>query len=131
MQVEAFATTGAVSFVSESGNANDGASTLQPGSLTPPEDNDLLVSGDGDFATAIATVDLSFITPDTGYAGVGGVTFGGQMGYLIETTAAAKNPTWTLNLSAGIAVSLAVFKEGAGGGGGPTVHALSALGVGN
>jgi hypothetical protein len=92
-------------------------STFQGGSVTPSEDNEVVV-------TAVSHISDPIVTP-SGYTCdttglVGGVAYGIGFGYKIQTTAGAENPTW--GPSAGtsdMAIANATFKaQGAGGGGG-------------
>lgn len=89
--------SGVASFGAESAGGNSGSgTTCQPGSLTPSEDNCLLLTalcfcrntGDAD-----VSIDNGFTIIDQNR------TNGGQyciaLAYKIQTTAAAINPTWT------------------------------------
>jgi hypothetical protein len=95
-------------FDQENGAANDASATLATGSVTPGQANELLIAG-------IATVGSN--TPssiDTGFTFDGkssdaGFTHTG-IAHLIETTATAKNPTWTQGGASNIAVAIATFK---------------------
>ncbi len=89
--------------------------TLQTGSITPGSANELLVTsfmGDGD--TSLATINSSFTVSD----GVTDGSFGHQMStlaYLIETTIAAQNPTWTrTGGNSTMAAAIASFKASGG-----------------
>lgn len=105
------ATTSPLDTGKDSGSAAVGTS-LQPGSLTPSEDNCVVVGG------------FSFDNADT-LSINGGFTihaqavksaanwFGGGIASLIQTTAAAANPQWSLTNSTTLATALAVFKSGA------------------
>src|SRR5204863_2222713 len=80
----------------------------QPGSVTPSQDNEVLVTGyGGDTNATTATIDSGFTVSDT-FAYVGGSNMGGSAAYLIETTAGAKNPTWSAGVN-GPAI-IATFK---------------------
>ncbi len=93
----------------DAGNHGSGTS-LATGSVTPSRDNCLVVTVVGfDSSQSGPTVNSGFASPApllSNYSA--GVHMGGAMSYLIETTATAKNPTWTLN-SATIAAAVAVF----------------------
>jgi hypothetical protein len=91
------------------GSGSDAVTTKAPGSLTPSEDGALVISALGVYAS-----------PATGYAATGGFTVtgtawnaswnGGAIGHLVQTTAAAANPTWSWGGANGhAAVALAVF----------------------
>lgn len=84
---------GSSSFDQENG-AESTLSVIQPGSITPGSDGQVLVVG-ACFNTAgtNGTIDLSFIedadiTPGSGHVGI-------YAAYLIQSTAAARNPTIT------------------------------------
>jgi hypothetical protein len=105
-------------FNKESGAGLSGT-TAQPGSVTPDQNDSLLV-------TAIAwstepnspVIDEGFSSPVYIDYDSGTAERGGGVSYLIQTTAAAANPTWTFDTTGEQAVTIAVFKPGAGGGGG-------------
>lgn len=99
--------SGITSYDQESGTYNAGSATLQPGSITPPSANALLVTlVSGNETTS--SIDGGFIKTD-GNALVGANAVQGAMAYLIQTSPAAANPTWTLNGSAGISAAMASF----------------------
>lgn len=96
-----------------------GLNNLQTGSVTPGEDNELIVTG-----IAANTVASNTITIDSGF------TIGAQVtsdtnisvaiAYIIETTATAKNPSWDVTPSGTMtdaATEIATFKVSSGGGG--------------
>lgn len=88
------------------------AAAAQAGSVTPTQDNELLVAGvvpiDG---ASVTSIDLSFtISDNVAYAG--GNNEAGAMAYLVETTATAKNPTWTVT-SGTPGAFIATFKAAA------------------
>ena len=101
-----------------SGASNNSSTTIAPGSLTPTTDGSLIVTGlfkNGSFSSA-PTIDASF----TREAYVSDTNFGhffSAIADLIQTTAAAANPTWTISSDIVIA-TMAVFKAASGGGGG-------------
>lgn len=89
------------------------STSAQPGSVTPTTTNQLVISGVslGTGATTSGSI------TDPGFAVTDGVTvsagnhFGVAMGYLIQTTISAQNPTWTWSGSAARACSIASFKS--------------------
>ena len=103
MCVAAFADTNASPYEAESGAAN----ASQPGSLTPAGNGSLLVAGIGYYTGDPSTINSSFTVAEYQNSGAG-VNFGSGLAYLIQTTAAAVNPTWT-GVSSGGCV-MAVFK---------------------
>lgn len=112
IQVQAWSGSAASPFDQENG----GVGVLQPGSITPTEDNELLVVGlshsDG---TVTQSINGGFtIPPGNDIANSG--NDGGAMAYLVQTSAAAANPAWSPGTNARTVI--ASFKAGAGGGGG-------------
>lgn len=84
------------------------AGQINAGSVTPGEDNCLIVTGlNGGQASSI-TLDGGF----TYYSldQTGGVHLGGGIGFLIQTTAGAVNPLWDWPGAVNSAASIAVFK---------------------
>lgn len=112
--------------------AHSTSGTQGTGSVTPSEDNCVLLAAwGGEGASRLpATIGLSFTIPTRGTVQGAGSSYGGGLAYLIQTTAAAKNPDWTLNSSDVNVARIASFKGPGGGGGGATVHFLSMLGAG-
>jgi hypothetical protein len=96
------------------------ATTNQPETATPSVDNCLLVAGLGVGDTGNpSSIDSSF-TFSTGIAAHTSVRWGGALAYQIQTTATARNPTWTWTNSSSNGAVMAAFKAAAaGGGGGP------------
>lgn len=91
------------------------ASTIQPGSVTPAEDDELVVSGCAQYSSA--SMSASGMTVANTVPDNGGVNIGTAMAYVVQTTATAINPTWSTGFSRCKAV-IASFKAAAGGGGG-------------
>jgi len=98
-------------YESENGAHNDSSATLQPGSISPAENNELLISCLGFAgATATASIDSGFsISDQQDWANA--VNIGSALAYLNETTAASKNPQWSLTASQSTAASIATFKS--------------------
>lgn len=111
-------------------DVQNGASDLglgldaQDGSVTPSEDNEVVISGlvCGSVNTTYS-IDQGFTISDQ-VPWTTGACDGVALAYLIQTAAAAKNPTWTLGTDQNKAVVLATFKAAAGGGGGPIAQAM-------
>lgn len=93
--VQAF--SGVASFDQQSGSSNAGIeTTIQPGSLTPPADGALFVIAMVDQGeTGAHSINQSFI--ETMDFAENGSAAGGGMSYLIQGTAAAQNPTYTVS----------------------------------
>ena len=93
--------------------ANAFASTLKPGSITPTEDNELIVSIFGiNSAGAPMSIDAGFTETDEQEFD-SGVSYGGAAAYLVQTTAAAADPTWTRTNTNGMAAIQVSFKAAA------------------
>lgn len=105
----------------ENGANFSAAGTWQPGSITPSADNYLLITGTGFAASAPTLVNSSFTYTATStldyIANTGGANFGAALSYQIQTTATARNPTWTGSATTG-GVVIASFKIAAAGGAG-------------
>lgn len=93
-------------------DVQNGAVAAQPGSVTPSEDNELVVTIFTFGASATATVDSPFtITDQVNFST--NFHMGGAMAYSIQTTATARNPTWTG--AGGLVSAIATFKATAAG----------------
>lgn len=102
----------------ESGHVSAGSGTSdQPGSITPTQDNDLILSAwvGSDPVTSLAASGLTIT--DT-VQPVSFVSDGTSLAYVVQTTATAVNPTWSWNNTTSKATAIAAFKAAAGGGGG-------------
>jgi hypothetical protein len=93
--------------------SNGFASTLQPGSITPTENNELVVAllGINSSGTPMS-INSGFTETNTEINFGAGDHYGGCMAYIIQTTAAAVNPTWTRTNTNGMAVMQCSFKVG-------------------
>lgn len=110
--MQAFSGAAASPFDIENANGNTSSLTLQPGSVTPSVNGELLVTaimfnGVG----AVASINSSFSTP-VQVMPVVGTSFGFAQSYKIQGTASAENPTWTLTSTDvnGTAANIATFK---------------------
>lgn len=108
--VQAWSGIAASAYDVENG-ANANATTIQPGSVTPSQNNVLIVSGFSENRGAFtATVDSGF-TISNQNSPVGGQAVGGAFAYKILTAGGATNPTWgTLPSAGAIAATQVVFK---------------------
>lgn len=106
--VQSFSGVGGVG--PSTGSFGNTGTSAQPGSLTPAVDGCLLVAGIGENTQPTddsVVVDSDFTLTDQQFY-VGGVNFGAAMAYLIQTSAAAVNPTfsWTGSASSVQAVMI-------------------------
>lgn len=110
--VEAFSGSAASPYDQESGATSGagGLHTIQPGSITPAEDNELFVvmCGNESAIGFTQTIDQSFTITDQ--FNLSSPTWGAGMAYLIQGSAAARNPTWTQSGSGTICIVMATFK---------------------
>lgn len=114
MQVAAFSGVKVTSPLDVQNGSNSGASsvtTIQPGSVTPSASAELIVSGACTFNVGAPPLTVSSgLTVTDSVGAVGGTNYGGAMGYLVQSPAAAINPTWTLQNTNPAAATIAVFK---------------------
>jgi hypothetical protein len=112
--VVAFSGVKVASPFDQENGAVDGASPRSTGSVTPSEDNELIIAGSGSTGTSYF-IDNGF-TIDEQIDVVGGTNFGVAIANKIQTTATAVNPAWTATTAGGINAVIATFKaEPAGG----------------
>ncbi len=95
------------------------ASGAQPGSITPSEDNELVITAGIHSATASQSVSSPFDAHQTANL-IGSTGYALALAYEIQTTATARNPTWSGSASGQFTV-IASFKADPGGGGGTPV----------
>lgn len=100
----------------ENGATVDPGTSLQTGSVTPTEDNELIVAVMGlDAVGSNIAIDGGFtLQHSVDYVNAQHQAFG--LATLIQTTATAANPTWSWTNSVRSAVGIASFKAAAGGG---------------
>jgi hypothetical protein len=90
-------------------------SPFQTGSVTPGSANEVIVAHGGmNSSTGPYTIDSGFTAPLQDIY-TGGVNFGSLTGYLIQTSAAAVNPTFGGGGGSNNAGNIATFKAGAAG----------------
>jgi hypothetical protein len=106
------ATTSA--FDVQNGSTASSSTTVAPGSITPSAANELVITGVGTQSAAVSSVGSGFTIGST--ANWSASQFGSSLAYLIQTTATAENPTWTMSGSATLSAEIASFKAAAGGG---------------
>jgi hypothetical protein len=91
---------------------------LSTGNITPTQDNELIVTSEtyaGNFGNPV-TVSSGYSTPIQ-VDFVGSTHEGSSIAYKIQTTATTTDATWDTQFDTNLAVSIASFKAGAGGGG--------------
>ena len=108
----------------ENGGTVASGTTLATGSVTPSEDNELLVSILGHNDTVTISIDGSFTISDQVSKSVGHA-IGLAMAYKIQTSLGAENPTWTNSATFSASdpgmAAIATFKAVAAGGGGSII----------
>lgn len=103
----------------ENGANSSSASSLATGSVTPTEDDELLIYA-ATTSGNINSVDVGTLEQTAN--GIGGTTYGGGVGYEIQTTATARNPSFSASVTNQMAASILTFKaEPAAGGGQPYI----------
>ncbi len=94
----------------ENGNHNNSTTTIQPGSVTPGQNNSLIISAMANCNTVTTfAVDASMTIVDT-QPNVGGQSCGVSMAYKVQTTATAINPTWTYGATDSLSAVIEVLK---------------------
>lgn len=103
-------------FDQQNGSTGTGSATLVVGSVTPSENNEVVVVGLG-FNESGTPISINGGFTETSEQNFGsGNNYGGAMAYLIQTTAAAAAPTWTRGANVGAMASRsATFKAAASG----------------
>lgn len=109
--VLAFSGAHATPFDQESGGGAASGTSSQPGSITPSEDNCVLVTGVDFGAGVAASINGSFTASSVDYDTSDHM--GGGIAYKIQTTAGAENPTWSWTISGVNATAMASFKAAA------------------
>lgn len=113
------------------GSGYSATTSAATGSITPTQNNELLISclsSSASNAITNLTVNDSFSQVAT-VAGVSGTNAWGSMYYLVQPTAAAINPTWSWTTASSGSVNIASFL-GTGGGGGGAPVSMPLLGIG-
>jgi hypothetical protein len=124
------AVSGAASspFDQENG-ATSGSSAIATGSVTPGEDNELLAAAAAYAGNGTATVDGGFtVSAQADYSA--GNSYGCVLTYLIQTSAAAANPTITCPSSGGSTNTAAAIATFRADGGAAVTPLRTLLGVG-
>jgi hypothetical protein len=90
-------------------SAGASGATVQPGSVTPTVDGEVLVAGYSGYFADVSSIDSSFTITDQ-FSSSGGHHLTTAAAYKIQTAASAENPTWTLGGSNINAAGIATFK---------------------
>jgi len=101
-------------FDAQNGATSASASSLATGSVSPVEDNELIVSGTCHYTSTGPSVNSSFTISDSAPYSAG-VNLAGSMAYLVQTTKAAVNPTWSWTGANGCEAVIACFKAASSG----------------
>lgn len=113
-------------FDQENGFAtNSEVSSVQPGSITPSEDNEIVFALGGfpnDMNSGTGAINGGFTIQHQRAYTTAGSHIGGLLAYLIQTTAASANPTITAPTGTDpMSAVIASYKSAGGGGGGDFV----------
>ncbi len=96
-------------YEAETGSNVAPGTSLQPGSITPAEDNEVQVTALAISAVETLSINSSFSITDQ-IALVAGKNYGLGMAYRIQTTATAVNPTWSWSASRYSAACMSTYK---------------------
>ncbi len=112
--VTAWSGASATPFDTQTGNGSLSSGTIQPGSITPAESNELFITGVQDpDATGSLSINSGFTISDQ-LTLSGGLYYGQGHAYFVQGSAAALNPTWTNSFGAGpIVAVMATYKAAA------------------
>lgn len=111
------------------GSGSAAATSRQPGSITPISDGHCIVTYLFNGAVQTYSINGGF-TKMTGVAYNAGVTVGLEAAYLIQTTAAASNPTWSCSSSTQLITSQTPIPPQSAGGGGIVIAGRSSRIIG-
>lgn len=110
ISVEAWSDSAASPFDQQNGNNTSAGTTIATGSVTPTENDELVVAGVAIRSGTINSIDSSFT--QRGTTATGGTNDGVSIATLVQTSAAPVNPTWTVSASGGVkAARIATFKN--------------------
>jgi hypothetical protein len=111
--VLAFSGAGSAGVDASQNGSTGTANTRQPGSITPSENNEVVIASsgwNGAIGVASAVINGGFNSPPD-QVDSGSNNYGAAISYLIQTSAAAANPTWTYGVSSpAAAAGIAAFK---------------------
>src|SRR6266853_39277 len=94
----------------QNGGVSVSSTSKQPGSVTPVNDNSLLITGYcADNSTTSVSINSGFIIIEQSDYGVNGA-YSSFLGYFVQGPAAAINPTWSWTGSVTVGAVIASFK---------------------
>lgn len=105
----------ATSPLDQQNGANNSSTTIQPGSITPAQNNELVITA-VNYYISRSYSSISGATFLDSLDGANNNNYGLAVAYNIQTTAAAINPTWTFSTSNYNTACIASFKAAAGSG---------------
>lgn len=110
LAVAAFSGNAPFIITDQKSSAGASSTTILPGSITPTQDNELVVTSLA-FSGAGTPVSINGGFTETNEIDFNsGIYYGNALAYLIQTSAAAANPTWTRTNSSPLASTIASFK---------------------
>jgi hypothetical protein len=112
--VAAFSNTAVASVVDGDAGAGGAATTTQqPGSLTPGQNNSLVITAlvYPPTAAGAATINSSFTVAHSQNGDAGAGNHSVALAYKVQTTAGAENPTWTSPTSGTLVAAITSFKH--------------------
>lgn len=109
--IAAYSGTATSPYDQETGATTLTGTSLATGSVTPSENNELVIYGCG-YASSALSVSVGTML-DTA-AIIGGTSYGIGLAYEIQTTATARSPSWSWSSSNSCSTTIATFKAAAG-----------------
>ena len=110
--IAAYSGTATSPYDQETGATTLTGTSLATGSVTPSENNELVIYGCG-YASSALSVSVGTML-DTA-AIIGGTSYGIGLAYEIQTTATARSPSWSWSSSNSCSTTIATFKAAASG----------------
>lgn len=113
MYVEIYQTTRPVTVDQTNGFNGTTGTSIQPGSVSPTKDNELIVVGlSATPITSVTGINSGFTISNSNASGATNTFLGGGMAHLIQTVAGSVNPTWTVSGSPTLsAATIVTFKQ--------------------
>ena len=112
--VSGWSGTNSVPADQQTGATTASGTSLSTGSVTPSEDNELVIAGWAASAGATSTLAINAsLSIDESVYGDGATYFGLGSAHIIQTTAGAVNPAWSWTGTADAGAAIATFKAAA------------------